>query len=150
MNKLAPVLLGLGVLIPSLADAASPRPIYQKLKACKIEGFKEDGLCGTLAVWENRATKQGRRIDLNVVVVPASDADPAPDPVFYINGGPGYGSTGAAGLANFLADVHRRHDFVFVDQRGTGKSHPLHCVLPGGPDDLQGYVRTLFPLPVLE
>jgi pimeloyl-ACP methyl ester carboxylesterase len=155
MRKLAPFLLGLGVLIPSLAGAQTPpppgpRPIYQRLKPCKIERHQTEGLCGTLAVWENRTTQQGRKIDLNVLVVPAADADPAPDPIFYINGGPGYASTGSPGLAYFLADVHRRHDFVFVDQRGTGKSHPLHCVLPGGPGDLQGYVRSLFPLPVLE
>jgi pimeloyl-ACP methyl ester carboxylesterase len=154
MKKLALFLLGLGVLIPSLAGAQTPplpgpRPIYQKLKPCKIERRQTEGLCGTLAVWENRTTRQGRKIDLNVLVVPATDADPAPDPVFYINGGPGYASTGSPGLAYYLADVHRRHDFVFVDQRGTGKSHPLHCILPGSPDDLQGYVRSLFPLPVL-
>jgi pimeloyl-ACP methyl ester carboxylesterase len=54
------------------------------------------------------------------------------------------------GLVELLADVHKQHDFVFVDQRGTGKSHPLHCDLPGSADDLQGYMRTLFPLPALQ
>jgi len=152
MTKLISVLLGLALLAPGAAGAQQPAPrtIRQRLKPCKVEGLKEEVLCGSLSVWENRTTKAGRRIDLNVVVVPAQSPNPAPDPVFYINGGPGYGSTGAAGLAQFLADVHKQRDFVLVDQRGTGKSHPLHCDLPGSPDDLQGYVRTLFPLPVLQ
>jgi pimeloyl-ACP methyl ester carboxylesterase len=152
MRTLPSLLIGLGLLAPALAGAQpAPRTVLQKLTPCPVEGLKEPTLCGSLSVWENRATRQGRKIDLNVVVLPALGPNPAPDPVIYINGGPGYGSTGAAGgFAQILADLRKQRDLLFVDQRGTGKSHPLHCVLPGSDDDLQGYVRTLFPQETLK
>ena len=141
-------------LLLSLTLAASAEPptrtVLQKLKPCKVEGLQEDVLCGTFSVWENRAAKNGRKIDLYVVVLPAQSANPAPDPVFYITGGPGYGSSGAAGgMGQALGEIRKQRDVVLVDQRGTGKSHPLHCDLPGSESDLQGYIRTLFPMETL-
>ncbi|HEX4964940.1 MAG TPA: alpha/beta fold hydrolase [Thermoanaerobaculia bacterium] len=157
MKRLAPFLLCGSLLVPALAGAeAAPeakkpvRTVFQRLQPCKVEGVQKEVLCGSLPVWENRTTKTGRKIDLYVVVLPAQGNDPAPDPLFYINGGPGYGSTGAAGgFAQLLAAVNQDRDLVFVDQRGTGKSNPLHCDLPGGEKDLQGLVRGLFPMDVL-
>ena len=72
MKKVAPFLLAAGILIPTLAGAQAPPPpgprqIYQRLKPCKVGGHPEERLCGTLAVWENRATKQGRKIDLALI-----------------------------------------------------------------------------------
>jgi pimeloyl-ACP methyl ester carboxylesterase len=143
-------LFGLSLLVPALANAQAPRTVQQKLKPCKVEGIQEEVLCGTMSVWENRTAKSGRKIDLYMVVLPALSPNPAPDPVFYISGGPGYGSAGgAAGMAQFLAEIRKQRDIVLLDQRGIGKSHPLHCDLPGGETDLQGYMRTLFPMETL-
>src|SRR4030095_12948821 len=104
-------------------------------------GLQEEVLCGTMPVWENRTTRSGRKIDLYMVVLPAQAANPGPHPVSYINGGPGYGSTGAvADMVQFLGEIRKQRDIVLVDQRGTGKSHPLHCDLPGGEEDLQNYL----------
>src|SRR5205085_10447166 len=79
-------------------------------------------------VYENRATKQGRQIDLNIVVLPALRSDAKPDPLFFLAGGPGQG---AAKLAKVVREIFRRvqndRDIVLVDQRGTGKSNPLDC-----------------------
>src|SRR5688572_31964926 len=50
-----------------------------------------DAYCGTFKVFENRDTKQGRQIDLNIVVLPALSSDPKPDPFFFLAGGPGKG-----------------------------------------------------------
>ena len=87
-----------------------------------------DAYCGTLKVFENRATKQGRQIDLNIVVLPALSPDPKPDPFFFLAGGPGQG---AAQMAKPLREAFRQivndRDIVLVDQRGTGKSNPLNC-----------------------
>jgi pimeloyl-ACP methyl ester carboxylesterase len=136
------------LLAPALSAA---RDLQSKLKPCKVEGLEEEVLCGNLPVWENRTTKQGRKIDLYMVVLSAQSPNPAPDPVFYINGGPGYGSAGAAaGFARIFSEIRKQRDLVFVDQRGTGKSHALHCDLPGSETDLQGWVRTLFPLETLK
>jgi pimeloyl-ACP methyl ester carboxylesterase len=158
MTRIPSVLLICGsLLVPALAGAQSApeakkptRTIHQRLKPCKVEGVQTEALCGALSVWENRTAKTGRKIDLNVVVLPATSDSPMPDPIFYINGGPGYGSAGAAGgFSQLLAALNKDRDLVFVDQRGTGKSNPLHCDLPGSDTDLQGYVRGLFPMDVL-
>jgi pimeloyl-ACP methyl ester carboxylesterase len=152
MKKILLILVCLCLLVPVLAGAqqASTRPIHQKLKPCKIEGIEEEALCGTMPVWENRTTKSGRKIDLYIVVLPALSPTPAPDPVVYITGGPGYGSTGSAqGMAQLLAEVRKQRDVVMMDQRGIGKSNGLYCPLPGGENDLPGYMRTLFPMETL-
>lgn len=130
--------------------SALAAPLAAQLAPCKVPDLDEEVRCATLSVWENRAARSGRKIDLNVVVLPAQSDSPAPDPVFYLSGGPGYGSAGAAaGIADFFAPLRTSRDIVLLDQRGTGRSHPLHCALPGGPDDPQGYVRELFPMPAL-
>ena len=42
-----------------------------KLKPCWLAGIDEELFCGKLTVFENRETRTGRTIDLNVVVLPA-------------------------------------------------------------------------------
>ena len=44
-----------------------------KLKPCRLRGLDEELLCGKFTVFENRETRTGRTIDLNVVVLPALD-----------------------------------------------------------------------------
>lgn len=99
-----------------------------RLKPCTNEEGPTDAYCGTLSVFENRDSKEGRRIDLKIVVLPALSSDSKPDPLFFLAGGPGQG---AAQMARPLRDLFRRvqqdRDLVLVDQRGTGKSHPLDC-----------------------
>jgi len=99
-----------------------------RLKPCTGYDTPVDAYCGTLKVFENRDTKQGRQIDLNIVVLPALRSDAAPDPLFFLAGGPGQG---AAKLAKVVREIFRRvqndRDIVLVDQRGTGKSNPLDC-----------------------
>jgi pimeloyl-ACP methyl ester carboxylesterase len=84
-------------------------------------------------VYENRAAGSGRIIDLRVAVIKASGTDPAPDPIFFLSGGPGGAATeDAAQGQQFPVDLSERHDLVFVDQRGTGGSHRV--ALPPSPD----------------
>jgi pimeloyl-ACP methyl ester carboxylesterase len=83
--------------------------------------------CGTLTVFENRGTRQGRQIPINFLVL-RSAAGPSRDAVFLFAGGPGQGSTSMLDIANgWLRPVRATLDVVLVDQRGTGKSHPLTC-----------------------
>jgi pimeloyl-ACP methyl ester carboxylesterase len=98
------------------------------LKPCKITGVEEQLLCGKLTVFENRKTRSGRTIDLNVVVLPALDSRSKADPLFDLAGGPGIAATDAASFyANEGREYRRHRDVVLVDQRGTGGSNPLHC-----------------------
>ena len=110
----------------SLKD--KPKPSLA-LKPCEIRGAK-DAKCGTLEVFENRASRKGRKIPLNILVLPATGQTREPDPLFYFVGGPGSAATeDAPGIAQILAGVRQHRDLVFVDQRGTGKSNPLNCDL---------------------
>ena len=115
--------------------------ITDRLKPCTGDDTPVDAVCGTLKVFENRATKQGRQIDLNIVVLPAMRADAAPDPLFFLAGGPGQG---AAQMAKLVREMFRQvltdRDIVLVDQRGTGKSNPLNC--EDEDDSLAAFNRT--------
>ena len=83
-------------------------------------------VCGRLTVPEDRSHPEGRQIDLNVRVVPAVASDPAPDPVFFLAGGPGGAATQNWWSApDLFPIVHWDRDIVLVDQRGTGDSNQL-------------------------
>ena len=83
--------------------------------------------CGTLTVPEDRSKPDGRKVVLPVAVVHTADPNPAPDPVVYFSGGPGFpGLTDAEGFLRKAQAGNR--DVILFDQRGTGKSDPsLDC-----------------------
>ena len=79
--------------------------------------------CGVLIVPENRSAGTERRIRLPVAILPATGADPLPDPVVYMEGGPG----GAAlPTAQLLLDMglDRRREVIIMGQRGTLYAEP--------------------------
>ncbi len=98
---------------------------------------------GYFSVPENRDSKEGRSIQIGLIVLPARSEDPSPDPVFFLHGGPG-----AAATKLFRRQVNgwirKRRDVVLIDQRGTGSSNRLQVQMPGGNDDLQGYFESWF------
>lgn len=109
--------------------ATSQRPsAIDRLAPCSADQGPSDAYCGSYRVYEDRDAKQGRQIDLRIVVLPALDANAKPDPVFFLAGGPGQGAAEmAAAIKEVLRRVQTTRDIVLVDQRGTGKSHPLTC-----------------------
>jgi pimeloyl-ACP methyl ester carboxylesterase len=116
------------------------------LEPCEVRGIEGNVKCGTLEVFENRATKKGRKIRLKVLVLPATGPNRASDPIFYIPGGPGSSATeDAPGVARQFAKIRERRDLVFLDQRGTGESHPLNCKFFNEKDP-QSYLGYFFPL----
>jgi pimeloyl-ACP methyl ester carboxylesterase len=117
-----------------------------ELKPCKVERIDSESKCGTLEVFENRATQKGRKIKLNVLVLPATSQQREPDPLFYFAGGPGSAATeDAAGIAQILGTLRQHRDLVFVDQRGTGQSNPLNCELFNSTDP-QSYFGSFLPV----
>lgn len=98
------------------------------LSPCEIEGVPGPARCGTHSVWENRETKQGKKIELSIIVLSALESPAKPDPVFFLAGGPGDApSFGVRFFARAFAKVRQTRDLVFVDPRGTGRSTPLNC-----------------------
>lgn len=116
------------------------------LAPCEIPEVKEKVQCGNYEVYENRETMKGRRISLRIVVFPATGPERMSDPFVYIPGGPGSSATeDAPDVAQLFAKIRERRDLLFVDQRGTGRSHPLNCEL-FNPKDPQSYFGYFFPL----
>ena len=92
----------------TLASILQASAIHEKLKPCPNT---PTDLCGTHEVFENRATRQGRRIALNIVVLPSLTQPALPDPLAVLVGGPGQAATeGAAG--------ERRRFSQILAQRG--------------------------------
>lgn len=130
------------LVIPALAVLLASGPAGAagiELVDCQLEGpyglqFTK-ARCGTLAVPENPAEPRGRRIELNVAVIPADSPTPAPDAVALLAGGPGQAATEAfPALPGSFARLNDDRDILLVDQRGTGRSNPLDC--PIDPDEL--------------
>jgi pimeloyl-ACP methyl ester carboxylesterase len=135
-------------LIVTLQSASAVRQNGPKLALtdCAIHGLAGKAKCGTYEVYENRATKKGRKITLKIVLIPATSDKREPDPFVYFAGGPGSAATeDAAGLAQAFPQILAHHDMLFVDQRGTGGSHPLDCKFYDDAD-LQTYLGYFFPL----
>lgn len=81
--------------------------------------------CGDLVVAEDRARPGGTHIRLHYAVYPSESGSADPDPVVYLDGGPG-GSPLTDGFPTdpFVAT----RELVVLDQRGTGFSEPsLDC-----------------------
>ena len=96
-------------------------------------GNQVDARCGTLTVPEDRANPNGRKIELNVAVIPAIKRNPEADALFLLAGGPGQSAIEAyPAMISLMFQIHENRDIVLVDQRGTGKSNPLKCL---GPED---------------
>ncbi|HVR99672.1 MAG TPA: alpha/beta hydrolase, partial [Thermoanaerobaculia bacterium] len=135
-------LLVLSLSVPVEVRAAEPREVGPH--PCRVPGYAQDVLCATYPVWENRGTRQGRKIGLNIVILPALGPDKQPDPVFELGGGPGQGIAESAGRLA-LSSLRQNRDYVLVDQRGTGWSNPLNCNFYGNPVDFRRAAGELFP-----
>jgi pimeloyl-ACP methyl ester carboxylesterase len=72
-------------------------------------------------------------IELAVVIIKSDSPTPAPDPMVFLQGGPGGGGTDlmvslASDKGGPLDAVLAKRDVLAIDQRGTGQSLPvLHC-----------------------
>ncbi|HEX7183658.1 MAG TPA: alpha/beta fold hydrolase [Thermoanaerobaculia bacterium] len=131
---------------PALGEAGSPvEAVEVRPRPCRVPDYVGEVLCATYPVWENREARQGRKIGLNIVILPALGPDKQPDPVFVFGGGPGAGIAGSAdGYAG--SNLRQKRDIVLIDQRGTGRSNPLHCSFYGEPVDLRNAVGDMLPV----
>ncbi|MFU8878020.1 MAG: hypothetical protein ACNA7E_07745, partial [Wenzhouxiangellaceae bacterium] len=120
------------LLVPTLMLAQAPEDRWPGAERCELSAaagrVTVEALCGTLEVAEDPDRPEGRRIELAWAVVEARTGRPAPDPVFFLAGGPGQSARDTAPMiSRALRDVNRNRDLIFLDQRGTGGSNPLDC-----------------------
>lgn len=114
--------------------ASVPAHAALEFKKCDLpnRGSREviQAECATLTVPENPAAPDGRKIDLAIARIKSKAGKPAPDPVFFLAGGPGQASREAyPQIAPAFARIADKRDIVLMDQRGTGGSHKLDCRL---------------------
>jgi pimeloyl-ACP methyl ester carboxylesterase len=99
------------------------------LGAGLVEG--KNVTCGFLSVPEDRSLLKSPTIQLAVAIFKSPSSQSAPDPVLFLNGGPGDALLETFGPrlnAGNLAYVLQNRDLILLDQRGTGYSQPsLHC-----------------------
>ncbi len=113
---------------------AQTEPNYDLLELCELSTpggqYTTQARCGTLSVTEdpNASGADATMIDLAYAVLPARNGKGAPDPVFFLAGGPGQSARETAPMMQrALRDIHANRDLIFLDQRGTGGSNKLNC-----------------------
>jgi pimeloyl-ACP methyl ester carboxylesterase len=110
-------------------ETAASRPDW--LRDCELEGVHRTARCGRFDVYEDRGARSGRRIGLNVAVIPAAGRA-EPDPIVFFAGGPGDDAVDSGSFVIGMLGDPRSRDVVLIDQRGTGGSGALSCPLYRG------------------
>ena len=139
--------LAIGTLLTACTEGGRMPGPTLVLKPCRVANVENEVKCATLEVFENRETKQGRKIGMNIVVLPATARIKESDPVFLFAGGPGQAAADLAREAlMILGGLNTRRDIVLIDQRGTGKSNGLGCKFgdPNTPEMIDPVKRELF------
>ncbi|MFL6592666.1 MAG: alpha/beta hydrolase [Luteimonas sp.] len=143
MKKITSLFL---LLVFAMAGHAKsePRDVSSiRSEPCSLAGVDPKVRCGSLQVWENRHTRRGRKIAIHFLVFPAVHRATS-DPLVYIAGGPGASSIDdATSWAEQFRELRDTRDILFVDMRGSGRSHPLNCDVWG--PELRGYMGDYLP-----
>ncbi|MGQ4276583.1 alpha/beta hydrolase [Pseudidiomarina sp. E22-M8] len=128
---IAPIFLALGLttFVVQAQDQLTADVAPQvELEQCYLKGIAEQLRCGTLQVPENYAEPDGKTISINFAVLPAVRESKQNDPLLILAGGPGQAATELANMIEqAFQSVRQQRDILLIDQRGTGKSHPLSC-----------------------
>ncbi len=83
--------------------------------------------CSPFQVPENRADKDGRKLDLKFALIPSAQAA-NDDFIVYLAGGPGQSAVDTwPQMAASLGPASKRRHVLLLDQRGTGASNSLKC-----------------------
>ncbi|MDE1984844.1 MAG: alpha/beta fold hydrolase [Gammaproteobacteria bacterium] len=125
-------LLVAAAVLPTAPAQAATSSQQLEFSGCQIGAPDSpqhlEAKCTTLMAPEDRARPDGKKIGLHIAVLRARAGEPAPDPLFFIAGGPGEASTQSfVKLAPAFDDIRKSRDIVLVDQRGTGESNALNC-----------------------
>ncbi len=130
------------ITVPALArepEASNlPAQVKQSDTACPFalpedEVVGKTVVCGELTVPENWQEPGTQEVTISYAILKSPSLAPFPDPVVYLEGGPGASAlAGLSMLQSTFADLRRYRDIIIYDQRGTAFSSPLVC-----PTDVQ-------------
>ena len=114
-------------------NAQTASPIYEVVECpVDVSNIINTVECGYVTVPEDHADPHSPTIKLATAIIHTRSANPAPDPMVFLQGGPGGAAVGPY-LANPIelqafAQVLEHRDIVLFDQRGIGFSQPhLDC-----------------------
>jgi len=111
---------------PVWSARAEEIPRFEPTPCRSFDLDEERAECGFLIVPENRTDPGKRTLRLAVAILESRSADPKPDPVIYLHGGPG--GSAISGASGWLHHPLREdRDFILLDQRVTGYSQPALC-----------------------
>jgi pimeloyl-ACP methyl ester carboxylesterase len=127
------ILLAIGPGSPAQADEPAKINVFEPAE-CMFEfpifsvippgslGFE----CGFVTVPEQHENPEGSTLRLAVAVLPSAAENPAPDPLFLAQGGPGGSSLEIFPFLAFFQgqSIRAERDIVIFDQRGTLYSEP--------------------------
>jgi pimeloyl-ACP methyl ester carboxylesterase len=113
-----------------LDTTTTEAPVETGFEVMECEGLGLDDAveveCGTLEVPANYETGEGS-FTLEIVILKSTSDNPAPDPVIYLEGGPGGHAIDKMQFSaqNLFLPLAERGDVVIFDQRGAGRSRPV-------------------------
>jgi len=116
---------------PTHVPTPTPVPARFDKTNCKVDtsAMTEKVDCGILFVPEDRSQPNSPLIQLAVAIIRSPSAHPAPDPVVYLQGGPGVNALDdLAAYHDTFGGILANRDLIVFDQRGVGFSSPsLEC-----------------------
>jgi len=127
--RLVTMNLALALVSSALAGGAGAPPSKPTFRAVPCGPTLPADRCGYVKVPLDHAQPGGQQIELFVAVSQADTRnariEAATDPLFYLEGGPGYPGSVAVPA---LGAAFKNRDVVGIDQRGVGRSLPaLNC-----------------------
>lgn len=140
MKRLLPALAASGLALAACSPPPEAAHSAIVFDSCRLPGLDAAARCGTYEVWEDREARAGRRIKLEIAVLPARMRAKEADPIVVLAGGPGQGAVSLASqVMPLFSRLNDTRDVILIDQRGTGSSNPLDC-----PDDEEQSLQALF------
>ena len=139
MQRLKTLGLAIGaaaaLVIPRLVPAQGTTLVESPCRLSSASLPAAFGRCGELLVPEDPARPDGAQVKLFVARIASLSANPRPDPLLIITGGPGQSTVDFYLEARGAFEATRRErELILVDQRGTGRSaEGFGCNVP---DDL--------------
>lgn len=122
------------IVEPTVIPSPVPTIVYSPTfssEQCKFDHPKGVTVsCGYLTVPEDRTDPKSPNIQIAVAVFHSTSANPAPDPVIFLQGGPGGEAimTSVGAFDILVSPFLEKRDYIAFDQRGTGLTKPaINC-----------------------
>ncbi|UTW56732.1 alpha/beta fold hydrolase [Kordiimonas sp. SCSIO 12610] len=95
---------------------------------CFLAGSTERLDCKTYHLPLDYSDPNGDTVEVFAAVMPSRGGKAAGDPLVLLAGGPGQAASEVIQLVDVaFGDLRNGRDVLIVDQRGTGRSHPISC-----------------------